>query len=347
MVKIVNEFGDVKIGKQGEVVYQRKHGEQIRRILSPKRAIASEAQIAHRQLYRDALAWRSQLSLPNRRYLDGYCISNGIVDSYHIPLPWSRFALKLYLEAVRFALMTKPIAGVEGGWILQEYYEGDYTGSIKYYAAGWGAQTFTPLVSHDCHKVALMMARGGSHAVYTVTCSIRNTDGAGKPTGGNLVSKVVPFNDIPPAYDWVEFEWDTPISLAEGTTYALVLYMTGGTTSNYIVWRYKDADPYPRGRNWRSSDSGSSWYWNPTLDHLFKEWGYTAPIAGVEGLLHVRHPALLTVKHTRGDLIINGYDTLSSLDEEYLTGQVGLDVEAGDSIKATSLPGIEYNYLVR
>ncbi|MBA7540641.1 hypothetical protein ES705_32940 [subsurface metagenome] len=105
MVKIVNSLGDVKIGRQGEVVYQRKYGEQIRRQVSPKRAIASEAQIAHRQLYRDALAWRSELSRPNRRYLEGYCIANWVVDGYHIPLPWSRFALKLYLEKVQFVII--------------------------------------------------------------------------------------------------------------------------------------------------------------------------------------------------------------------------------------------------
>ena len=70
MVKIVNPLGDVKTGRQGEAVYQRKYGQQIRRTAQPKRAIASETQIAHRQLYRAALDWRKLLSLANRRYLE-------------------------------------------------------------------------------------------------------------------------------------------------------------------------------------------------------------------------------------------------------------------------------------
>ncbi|GAI43769.1 unnamed protein product, partial [marine sediment metagenome] len=48
----------------------------------------------------------------------------------------------------------------------------------------------------------------------------------------------------------------------------------------------------------------------------------------------------------RGELTPNGYDTLSSLDEEYLTTQVGLDVQKGHEIKVTTLPGIEYAYQI-
>jgi hypothetical protein len=104
MVKITNTLGDVKIGKQGEVVYQRKYGEQIRRGLSPKRAIVSEAQQNHRQFYRAALAWRKQLSRQNRIYLEGYCIANGIVDRLGVFLTWPRFALRIYLVKVKFVI---------------------------------------------------------------------------------------------------------------------------------------------------------------------------------------------------------------------------------------------------
>ncbi|MBA7542043.1 hypothetical protein ES705_34359 [subsurface metagenome] len=105
MVKITNTLGDVKIGKQGEVVYQRKYGEQIRRGLSPKRAIPSPTQIAHRQLYRAALDWRKTLSRQNRIYLEGYCIANGLVDQLGVFLTWPRFALRIYLEKVKFVII--------------------------------------------------------------------------------------------------------------------------------------------------------------------------------------------------------------------------------------------------
>ncbi|GAH58226.1 unnamed protein product, partial [marine sediment metagenome] len=114
MVKIQNVMGDVKIGKQGEVVYQRKYGEQIRSLAAPKRAIVSEAQIKHRQFYRDALAWRKQLSRQNKRYLEGYCIANGVIDSYGIPLAWSRFALRLHLQKIKFVPALTTTELVEG-----------------------------------------------------------------------------------------------------------------------------------------------------------------------------------------------------------------------------------------
>lgn len=105
MVKIINTLGDVKIGKQGQVVYQRKYGEQIRRGLSPKTVIPSQAQENHRQLYRDALTWRKSLSRQNRIYLEGYCIITGLVDKLGLPFPWHRFALKIYLEKVSFVII--------------------------------------------------------------------------------------------------------------------------------------------------------------------------------------------------------------------------------------------------
>lgn len=106
MVKINNLAGDVKIGRQGEVVYQRKYGQQIRSLASQKRAIVSTAQEKHRQVYRDALTWRKGLSRQNRIYLEGYCIASGIIDRYGVPHAWHRFALRIYLENVQFILAS-------------------------------------------------------------------------------------------------------------------------------------------------------------------------------------------------------------------------------------------------
>lgn len=347
MVKIVNPLGDVKIGRQGEVVYQRKYGEQIRRQASPKRAIASQAQLAHRQLYRAALTWRSNLSLANRRYLDGYCIANGIVDDYHIPLPWSRFALKLYLQKVAFALITKPIPGVEGGWILQENYTEGMDGHVNIYASYWAAQSFTPLVSHTLKRIAVLLGRSNNIGGSTLI-GIKATDGSGHPTGDWLTYISQP-NSALPIGSFQEFIYDlTPIQVSQGTKYALEVQFQGGSGAWCIWWKADlTAATYPRGCREHAYGGTPAWGSIPDDDFYFKEWGYIDPIAPVLGLLHARHPALLKIVHKRGELTVNGYDTLSSLDEEYLTGQVGLDVEAGDSIKATTLPGIEYAYLVR
>ncbi len=346
MVKIKNVLGDVKIGRQGEVVYQRQHGEQIRRLASPKRAMASEAQIAHRQLYRDALVWRKSLSLPNRRYLEGYCIANGVIDSYHIPLPWSRFALKLYLQAVKFVVIEKPSITYKKTTDLYEHYE-DGTGvGFAIFKTNWEGETFTPLEAHNCNKVALDVVRVGDLTGVSMVVGIRNTDGEGLPTGGDLTSKTIDANSIPTEHDWVEFKFETPTSLLASVKYAIVLRLVGEIGSNRIESRNAGGDPYPNGEVVRSSNSGSSWSAQTGYDRNFREYGETETEEAVPGLLHVRHPALLTVIHKRDGLNINGYDTLSSLDKEYLTGQVGLDVEAGDSIEATTLPGIDYRFKV-
>lgn len=346
MVKIVNPMGDVKIGRQGEVVYQRHYGQQTRRLVSPKRAIASETQIAHRQLYRDALDWRKSLSRPNRRYLEGYCIANGVVDSYHIPLPWHRFALKCYLEHIHFVLITKPIAGEEG-------YEGKFEKSEvfntyrSFRAQYWDAMTFTPLQAHTLTHIGLWLYRGPSSA-GNFTASIRNTDGVGHPTGIDLSTYTCPAGDIdynPPAKEYF-FELDTPLAVSASVKLAIVMRAPSLPGGNFMYHAQQSASPpYPRGNLERSVNSGSSWITdNP--DVTFYEWGYLPGEEGTKGLVHVRHPALLTVVHKRGEATIHEYENLSSLDEEYLTKQVGIDVEAGDTIKATTVGGIEYNYTI-
>ena len=347
MVKIINPLGDVKIGRQGEVVYQRKYGEQIRRQVSPKRALASQSQIAHRQLYKNALAWRSQLSLPNRRYLDGYCIANGIVDGYHIPLPWSRFALKLYLQGVKFVIITKEGAKIPGAYGQYEYYiTGDHTlGSV--YGAAWKGQTFTPQVAHKVTTLKLKLYRLGSPG--TATYTIRATDGT-HPIGGDLCSGTIDGNGL--TLDsgglWYEITLGAGTDLNASTKYAIVGRAPSGDIGNLVGWRSNtSAGAYAGGNYEESSDSGVNWASHMPGDFMFEEWGNAPSTPGDPGLLYVRHPSLLKIVHKRGDLIVSGYDTLSSLDEEYLTKQVGIDFISGDTIEATTLPGIVYPYLVR
>ncbi|KKN21800.1 hypothetical protein LCGC14_0921800 [marine sediment metagenome] len=344
MVKIVNQFGDVKIGKQGEVVYQRKHGEQIRRQVSPKRAIPSQSQLAHRQLYRAALDWRKQLSLANRRYLDGYCISNWIVDSYKLPLAWSRFALKLYLQKVQFVVITKALAGQAGEVEKRQYYDQNGNVGRHNYGVYWTGQTFTPQATHTLTKLRLMLTGKGTEDVII---SIQGVDGSDHPDGVDISQVIVKGEDFPahPNYAWVAFTMPE-VTLQNGTMYAIVARCPTGDASNQYFYWYQDSAgaTYPRGAWEYTNDSGTSWQTQAGGDMYFEEWGYAPGVAGQLGLIHVRHPALLAVVHKRGEHTINEWDTLSSLDQEYLTGQVGLDVEPGDVIEATTLPGIDYRH---
>jgi len=347
MVKIVNVSGDVKVGRQGEAVYQRKYGEQIRRTVSPKRAISSEAQLSHRQAYRDALAWRSQLSLANRRYLEGYCIANGVVDGYGVALAWSRFALKIYLQAVRFVVIIKPTLSFYYVSDKFEAYEnvGAFDGAYLTKTSTWFAQTFTPQQTHDLTKVELYLYRTGT--IGTVTVSIRNTDASHLPTGGDLVSKSFNGMELGTSGAWKEIAL-VYSQLEKDTEYAIVTRLAGGDPSNALFWSGKTGGTaYTRGDACNSNDSGVTWQSWPIFDFGFREYGKYEVEEKIAGLFHVRHPALLTVVHKRDSLVVSGYDTLSSLDGEYLTKQVGIDAHVGDSIEATTLPGIESFYLVK
>lgn len=346
MVKIVNPLGDVKIGRQDAVVYQRKYGEQIRRLVKPKGGVVSQAQIDHRNFYRAALDWRKSLSLANRRYLDGYCIANWVVDDHHIPLPWSKFALKIYLQRAHFVIVTQPEAQEAGPPVLQEHFDQGATIQQFMYGNRWLTMTFTPQEAHHIAKVTLQLYRSGTPG--TLTISIKETDAQGKPTGADLCLGTTDANTLPTGspYEWRDILFAITSALDDLTKYAIVARALDGSTGNRVYWRDNYKTPtYEGGSIGISTDGGLTWTMYDTHDFMFKEWGQ-APPTYKEGLLHVKHPALLTVVQKRQGATIKEYDSLSSLDEEYLTKQVGLDVLSGDIIEATTLPGIFYRYEV-
>jgi hypothetical protein len=98
MVKITNDFGDIKQGKQGENVYQLHYGQQMRRTLKPKSTAPSQMQLNQRTRFQQALSWRATLSRTARIYLEGYAIAHRVIDSYGVPLSWDKVALKIALE---------------------------------------------------------------------------------------------------------------------------------------------------------------------------------------------------------------------------------------------------------
>jgi len=344
MVKIVNTLGDFKTGKQGEAVYQGKYGEQIRRTLSPKRAIVSEAQDKHRQLYRDALTWRKSLSLANRRFLEGYCIANWVVDGFNVPLPWHRFALKLHLQRVQFvpSLATTELVGEEA--VDQEYTTGDgknFTVSDTY----WIVQTFTPASTGKITKVRLKLFRNAITGEMTV--KINTTDVDGYPTDNVLCSML--FNTEPITTEspgeWYEFSFDEPATLTKDIVYAILIHGTPGLPNPKVYWRADGTAPtYYRGCAYHSVTSGPPWTRDLYDDNMFQTFAFFPGEKITYGTLVITHPALLRVVQKRGEQLINGHDNLSSLDGEYLTRQVKLEVEAGDVIEAITIAGVSYKF---
>jgi len=346
MVKIINTLGDVKVGKQGTAIYQRQYGQQIRSVTSVMRGIPSQEQLVHRQLYRDALAWRKALSLPNRRYLEGYCIFNGIIDKFGIPLAWSRFALKLYLQHVAFVMIKKSTLAYF--WIPDTATEEQTQWSSSLILCGLGRQRagqFLTIPNRNVSKLAFDLQRQGS-PTGDVIFTIRKVS-----DDSIIVSKVWgDAADLLTSWNWIEVEFDEPTNVNGDVRILCEFY--DGDYSNGVNMRFntsnvKSAEFFTR---FESSVYTNKTTWEGTYKYTYElETGEQGGIDwdnSVLGLLHVRHPALLTVVHKRGELTIIAYDTLSSLDEEYLTGQVGLDVFTGDVIEVTTLTGLAYHFKV-
>lgn len=105
MVRIINDFGDVKTGRQANCCYQRHYGRQIRRVIRPKSGTPSAHQNTQRQRFIAGLAFRKSLSHDAKVYLDGYCIAHRITDDLGVPLTWDKLAMKICLEAPKVAVL--------------------------------------------------------------------------------------------------------------------------------------------------------------------------------------------------------------------------------------------------
>ena len=347
MVKIDNTLGDFKRGRQGEAVYQGRYGQQIRRTVQPKRAIPSQKQLDHRLLYRLALAWRKALPLANRRYLDGYCIANWIVDDYKIPLAWHRFALKLYLQHVNFTYSDRGVEYEEYDPTQRQHYTTGDDSSIFIEGRWWRGMTFTPETSHFITKVRVKCWREENTEI--MECSIRNTSGS-KPIAPDLTYGSINTEDYPtsPPGAFLDIPLSPYIWLTKDVKYALVVRARNAPNGYRPHWQKDTTGSYTRGGYVNSEDQGVTWSEeSPDIDYMFEEWGRPPPKEIKTATLHVQHPALHTVAHYRNGALYAELTDLSSLDDEYLTKQVGIDVIAEDIIEAITITGRQYSQQFR
>ncbi len=97
--------GDIKTGAQGEAVYQRHYGRQIRRLRSDKRGDVSKVQKARRVLFKQGLEWRKGLNRHDRLVLEQYAYQAHYTDEQGITLTWDRMAMKIALEVPTVAVL--------------------------------------------------------------------------------------------------------------------------------------------------------------------------------------------------------------------------------------------------
>ncbi len=346
MVKIVNTLGEIKTGVQGAAVYQGSYGQQMRRTRQPKRAIPSQKQLEHRQLYREALTWRKALSLPNRRYLEGYCIANWIVDDYKIPLPWSRFALKLYLQHIAFVMVEKAVIvySPPPELEIEEQTETQYHWVLFAGSTTRAGQRLT-IPNRKVVKLGFWLKKTNL-PTGDVTLTIRRV------SDDSLICSKLWGNasELPETYTYKEVEFDEPPVINEEVR--ILVEFSEGSSDNQVCVAIKLSDVKP--------DECWTYYESPTwtesegydcaYKYTFYDW--TGGGGGINwekstlGLLHVRHPALLSGEHRRDGKLLETWTNLSNLDEEYITKQVGVDVFPGDTLKFMTIAGEEYSFRV-
>jgi len=346
MVKIVNTLGEVKTGVQGEAVYQRRFGQQIRRTRQPKRAIPSQKQLEQRELYREALTWRKGLSRPNRLYLEGYCISNWIVDGYKIPLPWSRFALKLYLQHIAFVIVDKPIMAYLP--LYEDFVEEQTQHNAGYLPGVTGVirlgQRLT-IANRKVVKLGFWLKKHHSPS-GTIYFQIRRYSNKSLIAGQFAVNQ----QDVSTTPTYYEVEFDTPPTVNEEVI--ICTELTCSSSNVQVATRYQSSDVKANEQTirYRSFEWGEYGSWDTAYRYTYRVDIPPPPKPDYEnstkGLLQVKHPALLSGEHRRDGKLLEEWTNLSSLDEEYLTGQVGVDVFRGDELKFTTIAGVEYPFRV-
>jgi len=136
--------------------------------------------------------------------------------------------------------------------------------------AKWGAQTFTPTVTHTIQKVTLKIYRGAA-ASGNFNVGIRAT-AAGKPIGANLTTGSIACSALNNS-DYTEV--DIPIldyQLTAGTMYAIV-WSAPNMQAGAVYVRGTNTNPYAGGTWNESTNSGASWSTDSGSDFYFKDWG--------------------------------------------------------------------------
>lgn len=161
---------------------------------------------------------------------------------------------------------------------LYEYYNTGDDSAFNNRSDGlgnWGAQTFTPTISHKITSVKLKLYRVGLPG--TLTVSIRATSG-GAPVGADLVSGTTDGDTLTTdtAGEWREITLGAGYNLVAGAKYA-ILHRGFGAAGNIPYWREDSSSPtYASGSYFESDDLGV-WTEQTTDDCMFEEWGDPLP----------------------------------------------------------------------
>lgn len=144
----------------------------------------------------------------------------------------------------------------------------------------WKFQTFTPSISHQITSVDLYLHRTGSPG--TILVEIYGVDGSSKPDVGGGVLASGSYDSSVLTDDGVAQWLNILVSgagdeLGASTEYALVHRLQNTGASGSVSNHYENGNPYAGGISGRSTDGGSSFTTDVTVDTTFKEYGLLPP----------------------------------------------------------------------
>jgi len=160
---------------------------------------------------------------------------------------------------------------------LCDFYNTGDDAAHSTYGNSWKAQSFIPEFSYDVFSVNLKLYKTGNPG--TLTASIKETDGNGRPIGDDLCNGTLVGTTLTTdtGGEWREIIFDSPYSLSENTKYSIVVRVEGNS-SNIVYWRADSTSPtYIGGIALGSSNAGSSWYDMPASDCMFESYNVPEP----------------------------------------------------------------------
>ena len=112
MVKIINQFGDVKKGKQHTVVYQDHYGNQMRRMLKENKDEHTRGQLEQRERFKTGIYFAKSLTKAQKDFIKSYMTEAGIRSPDGLPTTWYSFVKKIAMTRPKVEMETE--SGEEG-----------------------------------------------------------------------------------------------------------------------------------------------------------------------------------------------------------------------------------------
>ncbi|RLG54468.1 MAG: hypothetical protein DRO00_01040, partial [Thermoproteota archaeon] len=176
-----------------------------------------------------------------------------------------KFAILISL----FLILTPFIINAQTDQVIESNTES--TSFYSTYGSYWRAQTFEHGSDFVITRVRLNVSMVGSVTTDLIV-EIRDTNADGTPGSTVITSGSIPHSSITSSFSLIYADL-TNTTLNANTKYAIVMYTSGGDSSNYYKIARSGSDVYPNGTVYLSGNSGDTWN-EYAYDFWFEVWGY-------------------------------------------------------------------------